>query len=146
MSGTVKYLAYSSKRRMRWLQSTGEFQEFKWNSSTNAWIEGSNRHAGSAMPTDSVLVRSKILVGEQTRVFKVTVVRDTMSDTPKVVVYSTRQTATYTLASGKLDKRCSQFQQGREHYLDLILPETSSIVRRVQLELWGNLQKDRVNQ
>lgn len=145
MTSGIGYLAYSPRRRQRWLQSTGEFDENQWNSATGAWIEGANRHGGAAMPADSALWTSPVLVGPNTRAFKAYVKRDSLSDQPKVTLVSTRQTATYTVASGHQDVRFSQYQQGREHQLTLSLPETCGPVRGIELEIWGEIQKQRVD-
>jgi hypothetical protein len=144
-SGTVKYLGFSPKRRMRWIRSTGQIDEFKWNSSSNAWIEGTSRHGGQAMPTDGCSYTTKMIGGGLTKVHKLSVQRDTLTDLVKVRVASTRQSQTYTCESGRLDIRCSQYQQGREHQFEIILPEGSDKVRVLEVELHGEMNYKKVD-
>lgn len=130
-SYTVPYLGFSTKRRSVTMSSDGRLLEHEWNSSTGAWITGSNRDGGNAIT--SAYWQSKIFVGPNRRVANVYVERDSYSDTPTVTITSSRTTASYTLTSGKRHFRAGPLVQGWDQQFKVELQENSSPVRRVEV-------------
>lgn len=135
-SATIAYAAFSPKWRARWLRSTGYMDEVDFNTSTNAFITGSNRDGGSAMPTP--YWQSKVFApGANTRADTVQVIRDDYTNTPTVTLTSTFQTGSRTFSSGAHNARFGATQQGYEHTVKVSLGENDSPVRSVQVDILG---------
>lgn len=139
-TATWHYIAFSTKRRMRAVRSTGEFDELEYNSSTNAYISGTNRDGGRAMPANSIYWEShKRVFKEVRRVFKVAVERETLTNLPKVKMYSTRQMSgnEKTMVTGEHHVRFSPYQQGWEHWFRVTMTEGDDPYRRVVVYFSG---------
>lgn len=132
--GAISYVAIDPTRYQRWIRSTGQFDENEWNSSTSALIEGTNRDGGSAMT--AMYWTSRVYAGENTRLDTVFVDRDTLSNTPTITAYCTRQPSgqARTLASGARYVRFSHLQSGFEHSLKIAFSEGDAAIRRVEME------------
>lgn len=131
---TLRYCSGSGKRRLRWIESTGRFLEAEYNSSTRAYISGSNSDAGSAAPAG--YWESKTFVGPNRRVNFVGIERDDYTDTPTITVYSSRTTAgtAKTIASGDKGVRFLPTDQGEWYKVRVTLAETYEPIRRIKIE------------
>lgn len=131
---TIRYCSGSGKRRLRWIRSDGKFDEAEYNSSTRAYISGSNSDGGSAAPAG--YWESKVFVGPNRRVNFVAVERDDYTDTPTVTVYSSRTTAgtAKTLTSGEKGARFNPADQGEWYKVRVSLAETYEPIRRLKVE------------
>lgn len=127
--GTV---SASPKRRVRWIRSDGKADEFRWNSSTSAYIVGSNRDGGNAMP--SGYWKSQVLLSFYRRVFWAHILRAALTDRPTLQLFSSRQTSSaLQVASGANKVTFDRLQQGREHQLLITLQENTGAIRGVIL-------------
>jgi hypothetical protein len=138
-SGIINYTNFSERHGIKWLRSTGETDEAEVNSSTGAYITGSNRDDGHAIA--SLYYTSKIRADANRRLDGCYVKRDTLTDPTVVTAISTRQTASLTIPSGKEHVRFNAHQQGREHQIKLTLTETHSPIRMVEVEELGPLSR-----
>lgn len=134
---SIAFISGSPRRRLRWVRLTGEVDDIEWDSSANAWITGSNRDSGFAMPSNSIYWTSKTFTGPISRINRVLVERDSYSNTPTITVVSSRQTSSLTLASGRRMARFGPLQKGREHKFTIKMSEADSPIRRVEVEQWG---------
>lgn len=139
--GTIKYVAASTKWRIHWFRSGGQIDEVEYNSSTAAYIEGTSRDGGSAMPASSIYWTSKVFANDNSRIDVVDVERDTLTNTPIVTLVSTRQTSSKTLASGKRRTRFGPLQQGTEHKVKIAMTEGDAPIRRIVVEGVGPLSR-----
>lgn len=130
----IQYPLVSTKRRMRWLRSSGRFDENEWSQTTNAFITGSSRDGGNAFP--SAYWRSKTLAGENRRLDTVFVERDTLSDTATITAYCTRQPSgqARTLAANARFVRYTHLHTGWEHSVKIAISETAGAFRRLEME------------
>lgn len=135
--GAIANICFETRNRMRWIRTTGEFDENEWNSSTLSFISGALADAGSARP--SIYYTTKKMAGPMvTRISHVEVDRESLSDTPSIEVVSSRQSETQTVPSGKYFTRFGALQQGREHQFTIWLSDSSAGgVRRVLVETLG---------
>jgi len=134
-SGTIAYASGTDKRGVRWLRSTGQFDENEWDTANRAYIEGATRDGGSAMP--AMYWESMRMTGDNTRLDRVYVERDTYTNTPAITATSSRQATTKTMTSGKRYTRFGFLQQGWEHRIKLAPSEGDDPIRRVTMEFVG---------
>lgn len=134
----VGYIAFSTQRRMRWIRSTGQMDESDWDSSAGAFIEGTNRDGGSAMPASSIYWESKTITYDAPwRINAVSLERGNYSNTPTIQVFSSRQTDSRTYASGKRFVRFGPLQQGWEHAFKISGAEGDAPIKRCIVEAFG---------
>ena len=133
-STTWSFLAFSLKRRLRVCRSDGKFDELEWNTASGAYITGASRDGGSAVGTP--YWRSKTLRSEPRRAMRAFLVRDSLSDTPAITVYSERTTGgnTYYLDPNRQSTRLGITNQGREFSYKITLDENSSAVDLLEIE------------
>lgn len=131
---TFRYCSGSGKRRLRFMRSDGKFDEIEYNSSTRAYISGSNSDGGSAAPAG--YWESKTFVGPNRRINFVAVERDDYTDTPTVTVYSSRTPAgnAKTIASGSKGVRFDPADQGETYRVRVSIAETYEPFRRIKIE------------
>lgn len=127
-SATIKYVSSSSKRRVRWMRSTGKVDEFEWNSLDSVWIEGIARDGGNVAPPG--FWRGKDMDGPNRRIFQFYVERKPDHLPVTVRWLSERLKQTYVVDGGKRFMRCGVRQQGRRHTLEVQLVETSPKITR----------------
>ncbi len=128
-TGTFKYWASSSKRRVRMIRSTGQTDENEWDSAANTFIQGYKRDGGNIMPTG--FWRSAAKVGPNRRVTHVGMERDLFQDTARVKIISDRLTQVYKISENKQWAKCSPLQQGDVFFFEVIIPETDDVYRRL---------------
>lgn len=128
IDGVFLYPAVSTKRRMRVLRSSGDFDEIEYDQANEVYITGSSRDDGAAMPTP--YWTSKVFTGKNRRADHLYIERDDYSETPVVQVTSTRATNSYTWDANKRFKRTKVEQQGFEHKFKITLGETHEPYRR----------------
>jgi hypothetical protein len=87
-TATIRYVANSTKRRIRWMRSTGEMDEADWETSAREYITGLLRDGGYQMPTGKW--RSKRMYGPNVRLGFVKAFRDDNDDGPLLRWYCTR--------------------------------------------------------
>ena len=133
-STTWAYLAFSTKRRLRVCKSDGTFDELEWSTANAAYITGASRDAGSAVGTP--YWKSKTFRGQPRRIMRARLVRDSLTDTPTLTIFSERTVAgnAYTLTSGKQSVKTGISNQGREFSYKIQLQENSSGVSLLELE------------
>lgn len=131
----MQYVAPSTRRRVRFIDSSGKTHEWEWNSSTPGFIEGTTRDGGSAAP--SAYWVSSILVGNNSRLNYVHVYRQTLTNTPVVTGYCSRDAfagTSKTLVTGLRYARFGVHQQGTEHYVKLAITEGDGRYNRMRLD------------
>lgn len=131
----MQYVAASTRRRVRFIDSAGKTHEWEWNSATNAYIEGTLRDGGSAAPAAHWV--SSILVGNNVRLNYVHVYRQTLTNTPTVTGYCSRDAfagTAKTLTTGLRYVRFGPSQSGTEHYFKLAITEGDGKYNRVKLD------------
>lgn len=123
-------IAASVKWGTRWMRSDGKCDENEWNTSTLAWIVGSNRDGGNVMPTP--YWSCQVQQGPWRQWKWAHILRDTLTDRPTLTPYSDRQTGSAVqVASGATRVGFHFLQQGYEHWFKLELQENSAPIRAV---------------
>jgi hypothetical protein len=131
-STTIRYVSGSGKRRLRWIRSSGLFDEAEYNSSTRAFISGSNSDGGSAAPAG--YWESKTFAGTgAVQVNYVDVERDDYTDTPTVTVYSADTTSgnAVAVASGAKGAKMWINDGGEWYRVRVSVAETYEPIRRL---------------
>ena len=132
---TIRYIASSPKRRIRWLRSTGEFDEHEWNTATSSYIEGLLRDGGNTMPTPKW--RSKRFYGPNSRLSYVKAFRDDNEDAPLLRWYCTRVPlgVDISIPAATLGARPSHDAQGSWGELEIEFHESDGAIHALELEL-----------
>jgi hypothetical protein len=128
---TIKYVAASSRRRMRWMRSNGNADENEYNSASGAYITGSNRDGGSTMPSDIYWRSGWLSFPDNVRLLRVRVVR--ASGTHTVKAYSTRKPSGTSKQLSGASVEWVGFgvqQSGREHMFELRFAETDGAISK----------------
>lgn len=125
-SASILYPAPSVKYGLRCLMSDGNFVELERTSGVA--ITGTNRDDTRAMTAP--YWTSKTFTGQNRRIFRFGIFRDTMTDTPSVQITSTRQTISYSTASGKHFTKIGALQQGEDHTFKITGTESGSAITR----------------
>lgn len=129
-TSTVAYIAFSSKRAMRWLRSSGEIDESEVDSSTGLFIDGATPDNGAAMPTGSIWWLSRRFPGANRRLDHTYWDLETSTDTPAITAISSRQTSTVLLEPSRVWSRFGPMQSGQLHQLKVMpLAGQDGIVR-----------------
>lgn len=111
-SETIKYAVASTRRRMKWFRSHGKFDENEYRFDTSAYIDGSTRDGGNAMPSSSIFWKAKRFNARNAGLPRAYVgwtriARTTMTNTPTVTISArdrgTNTDTSKTLASGRVD-------------------------------------------
>jgi hypothetical protein len=128
---TIAYPSFSGKRGIRWIRSDGKFDEAEYNSTTGAFISGSNSDGGAAAPAG--YWESKVFAGQIVQVSSVDVERDDYTDTPTVTIYSEDSPSgnAYTLASGNKTAKAWIRDSGSWYKVRVTLSETTDPIRRL---------------
>lgn len=128
---TVRYASGSGKRRLRWIRSSGLFDEAEYNSSTRAFISGSNSDGGAAAPAG--YWESKVFSDRPVQVAYVDVERDDYTDTPTVTVYSSDTPSGSAVAIASGDKGCKFWitDAGDWYKVRTTLSETIDPIRKI---------------
>lgn len=136
ITGTWKYLMFSSKRRMRAVRSTGELDEFEWNTATGAFIVGANRDAGSPVPTPYWHSRT-FRYDKVQRVVGIRIVRSSNVDRPYIMVLSDRTPNgnLYQPETGKQGLRTGITNTGRDLSFKLFPPESDGTYSAIEADL-----------
>lgn len=132
----ISYVAASTKRRVRWMRSNGKFDEAEWNSATGAFITGSLRDGGAAIPGGTIYWQSHIFVGPNRRLNALKCVRDTYTNTPTLTSYSSQTPGglAVLMTSGNHSARFTITANGTEHYYRIAMSEADDPVRRLEVE------------
>jgi hypothetical protein len=133
---SIAYAAPSTKRRVRFMRSSGTFDEMEWNSSTGDWIEGTLRDGGSAMPGGTIYWQSHAFVGPSRRLKSIKYVRDDLADTPTITSYSSQRPGgvSILLAAGYQTALFPPTCIGTEHFFRITLTEGDEPGRRIEVE------------
>lgn len=128
-SATLAQVSSSTRRRVRWMRSTGLFDENEYNSNTNVYITGSSRDGGSTMIAP-YWVSGKDQ-GENRQLMNIFIERDDLTDTPTITNYCNRQSSgvSRTVASGARYVRFSHLQSGWYHQFKILGAETNDPIR-----------------
>lgn len=136
-SAEIGYVASSFVNGVnRWvvrvLLTDGQLIDLEYNSVTAALITGASRDGGSAMPTP--YWQSKTFTGMNRYIRRVGFFREDTTETPSVTIASSRQSATYTVATTKIYAKVSPLQQGWEHSFKINTAENNDAIDR--FEFW----------
>lgn len=125
------YPAFSARDRLRVLMSDGVFAELEYNSNSGAYITGTNRDAGRAMP--SPFWESKTFAGRNRRVTQIGIERYDMTETPSVAIYSQTTPAgnSYTVAANKTYLRGWVTDQGEWNRFRITFGENTDAIQRL---------------
>lgn len=106
--------------------------EFEYDSSlTFAPIVGATRDGGASISTDTAYWESKAFVGPSRRTFYIDSERSVLSELPKVIITSDRQTSSaYTWGSGQRRLKVGPLNQGRTIKYKFFLPVSGSAIYR----------------
>jgi hypothetical protein len=154
-SGSIAYLAFSTKWRMRWIRSSGEMDELEYNSANGSWITGVDADAGSPL-NGGIYWTSKTFTGPNRRMSRIRIDRQNLADTPTVRDLCTRKAwlnstnpgaypvpyASVTAAAGRYHARFGMNTRGYEHQFTVVLPDGSGYVRRLEIDESGPLGKE----
>lgn len=128
----IKYVAQSTRRRTRWLRSTGAFDENEYNQTTASYIAGSTRDAGLAMP--AAYWTSKITPGQRRRFMWAHVRKETAANTPSITVVTDEGTyGPYSVAASREFVKGLGNARGREMQFKITLNEGDGAVKRVEI-------------
>lgn len=123
------------------MRSNGKFDEWEWNSSTLAYIEGTLRDGGAAMPGGTIYWQSHTFTtpGEVWRLSALKVVRDDYTDLPTLTCYSSNVPGgiSFIMTSGYHSQRFGPGNVGSELYFRVALSEGDGAVRRIEPELYA---------
>lgn len=131
MTPTFAYGAFTSNYGYRFLMSDGSVSEVEWNSSTPAWITGSNRENGAALAQANCYWASRNYMGPNTRIMHVRADKVSPGDSVDVKIISDRETTTKTIAANTQYAKFGMLQQGWKHQIYVYLPETCAGIRKV---------------
>lgn len=129
---TIKFVAASPKRRIRWMRSNGKSDEAEWNTADSMFVEGINRDGGNPMPRG--YWRSKVFAGLNRRILRVFLDRGRTWVQAAVRVISTRKKQRYIVAENKHYARCLADQQGWDHQFEIEVPEMDDAYSRLMWE------------
>jgi hypothetical protein len=117
---------------VRCLMSDGIFSEIEWNSSGLALITGATRDAGRSMATP--YWTSKTFTGPNRYIRHIGFFREDLTELPSATITSTRQTDTYTVATGKIFAKVTPKQSGFDHTFKINLTETMDPIDRIEID------------
>lgn len=135
ITGTWSYLAFSSRWRMKVARSSGQFDEWEWNTAAGAYIQGALRDGGAAVPTP--FWKSKLLrTSQNRRTLALRLVRNSLNDEVSVMVYSERtpEGNLYQFEAGKQRVRTGIANMGREMAYKITLPDSDCTVSVLETE------------
>jgi hypothetical protein len=129
---SVDYLAFSPLRKLWALRSSGHIDEIEWNSALGAYIEGTGRDGGYAMPEGHW--KTGTFRGRNLRLSHVGVDREDQADTVDVTAVCDRATTEATVTAQARYVRFGVGQQGWNHSLQFAVTEAQNgIVRAVMV-------------
>lgn len=131
-SATIKYLTSSVKYGIRWIRSTGYVDEDEFNYLSGQYVQGINRDGGNPMPTG--YWRSKTFTGANRRILRLFLERDRKQEEARVRVRSLRRTQVYKFLAFRHWSKCLSDQQGFDHELEVIIPESDTRYSRLSWE------------
>ena len=130
-TGTIRYLAGSTKYGVRWMRSTGYMDEDQFDNASGQYIEGVKRDGGNPMPQG--YWKSQSIPGENRRVLRVYLDRGGLHEAAYVRVHSRRRTQLYKIPAFRHFAKCAPDQQGFEHAFEILVTEVTG---RVTLLKW----------
>lgn len=141
-SATVKYAVTDVRNRMRWMRTTGQFDDVEWDSAAATWVKDTGRDDGSTPPAG--YWQSKRFLGPRTRVFRAYCDRDMLTDTPSLIVYSEDKTKQYYWERFKKWLKLEPTQTGRSHKFRLVVDEEyAAPISDLQVEISGPIGERR---
>jgi hypothetical protein len=130
---TILYGTANAEKGIVCMRSSGQVDEFDWNSTTGAYIEGVNRDAGSPMPVGNWVGGSIRTSEGRTRLGSLEADYDGIA---VFHVHSDRQVSgPLVLDSGRRHTRCDAFQQGWNHYVEVAVDENLGELRGFNIEV-----------
>lgn len=117
---------------IRAFRSTGEIDDFEYDSADLSVIDGALRDGGSAV---TGYWESKEFVVNNQRVRHALVDREDLTDTPTVTITSSRATNAKTCESGKRRIKYPITAQGTEHKVKVTLSDNSDPINYISLEV-----------
>lgn len=116
-------------RRMKWLRSTGEFDENEYRFGTNSYVMGWGSDGG--LPIESIYWKSKGFYGERRRVLWVKAEKEQAQDSITITVETDGVSKSYVCGAQRDIIKTDVSQVGEAAFVTISIPETCAGVDRV---------------